>query len=132
MIVVGAAILRDGRLLAVRRAAPPEFAGLWEFPGGKVEPGEDERGALARECREELGLDVEAGERVGPDTAIRGGTLRVYVARVTGGELALTEHDASRWLTSTELDDVPWIPADVPVVDAVRALMETESPCDSP
>lgn len=130
VIVVGAAVMSEGKLLAVRRTEPPALAGLWEFPGGKVEPGETERGALARECLEELGLVLEIGERVGPDTAVPAGTLKVYAARAVGGELALTEHDAYRWLSAGELDDVPWIPADAPVVAAVRALLVGEERAD--
>ena len=132
-IVVGAAVL-DGepphaRVLATQRATPPALAGLWEFPGGKVEPDETEVAALVRECAEELGLVLEVGERVGGDVPTVDGqmTLRVYLARVSTGELGLTEHAAARWLTYDELDAVPWIPTDQPVVEALRALMTAES-----
>ena len=133
-VVVGAAILAatDGagvRVLATQRAKPPSLAGLWEFPGGKVEAGETEVGALVRECHEELGLVLEVGMRVGEDVATADGamTLRVYEATVTSGELCLTEHSASRWLTAAELDDVPWIPSDQPVVEALRSVMTARS-----
>ena len=128
-VVVGAAVLAgpagDQRLLATERASPPALAGLWEFPGGKVEAVETDHEALRRECREELGLDLEIGEQVGADVLTDDGTLtlRVYVARVTGGSLRLTEHSAYRWLAADELEEVPWISADRPVVEAVRALM---------
>lgn len=123
--VVGAAVLRGGRVLACRRTSPPELAGRWEFPGGKVDPGESDRTALVRELVEELGVRVEIGERVGPELSLRGtALLRVYLARLDdGGEPQLLDHDAHRWLAVAELDDVPWIEADRPVVEAVRALL---------
>ncbi|MFG3339379.1 (deoxy)nucleoside triphosphate pyrophosphohydrolase [Glycomyces sp. NPDC048151] len=125
-IVVGAAI-RDGRrVLAAARAYPPELAGLWEFPGGKVEPDETEAEALVRECREELGVEIEVGGRVGGDLATGGGRylLRVYSAALTGGEPHAKEHAELRWLASTELDSVPWLPGNRPAVDALREAME--------
>ena len=70
-IVVGAAIVHDGRLLAARRSAPADLAGGWELPGGKVEPGESEADALVRECREELGVAVVVGERVPGEWPLR-------------------------------------------------------------
>ena len=124
--VVGAALLRDDppRVLASRRTEPPRLAGLWEFPGGKVEPGESDEQALVRELREELGVTAEVGDRLGPDLPI-GDTavLRVYTARITAGEPVLVDHDEHRWLTAAELDDVPWIPVDLPLVDELRALL---------
>ena len=121
--VVGAALVRGGRVLASRRTSPPRLAGLWEFPGGKVEDGESDEQALVRELAEELGVDAVVGERVGPEVAI-GDTavLRVYLCTAVG-EPSLVDHDAHRWLSAAELDDVPWIEVDAPVVDALRALL---------
>ena len=122
--VVGAAVVRDGRVLASRRTEPPRLAGLWEFPGGKVEPGEDDASALARELREELHVEVEVGERLGGDLPI--GTtavLRVYLCRLLAGEPALVDHDEHRWLGADDLLDVPWIPVDLPLVEQLRALL---------
>jgi 8-oxo-dGTP diphosphatase len=122
--VVGAALVRDGRVLASRRTQPAHLAGLWEFPGGKVEEGESDIEALVRELDEELGCEARVGERVGPEVLI-GDTavLRVYLATLVAGEPQLVDHDAHRWLSVEELDDVPWIPIDAPVVGALRQLL---------
>jgi 8-oxo-dGTP diphosphatase len=125
-IIVGAAIISGGRVLACERAQPPEMAGKWEFPGGKVDPGETEVEALVRECQEELGVDVAVGERVGDDVAMLNGTaiLRVYVATLLNGAQPLPlEHSDLRWLGVSELDSVPWLPADAPIVRAVGPLL---------
>jgi 8-oxo-dGTP diphosphatase len=120
-LVVGAAIIHRGRLLAARRAEPPELAGGWEFPGGKLETGETEQDALVRECREELGIDVAVGERIGEDCPLHNGmVMRVWAASLVRGEPEAREHSELRWLTEAELSDVPWLPADLPVVEAVR------------
>ena len=124
--VVGAALLRDGppRVLASRRTDPPRLAGFWEFAGGKVEAGETDEQALVRELREELGVEVVVGARVGGDLPIgETAVLRVYTARITSGEPALVDHDEHRWLTAAELDDVPWLPVDLPLVDELRTLL---------
>ena len=123
--VVGAALLRDGRVLASRRTEPPRLAGLWEFPGGKVEPGESDAEALVRELREELRVEVEVGDRLGEDLPIgETAVLRVYLCRLLGGEPALVDHDAHRWLSAPELLDVPWIPVDLPLVEQLRSLLD--------
>jgi 8-oxo-dGTP diphosphatase len=130
-VVVGAAIL-DGdppgcRVLATERAEPPHLAGYWEFPGGKVEPGEADVAALVRECHEELDVTIAVGPRLGADLRVAGPrgewVLRVWTARIVSGDVRLVEHAAARWLSAAELDDVPWIPADQPLVDALRALL---------
>ncbi|GAB3986442.1 (deoxy)nucleoside triphosphate pyrophosphohydrolase [Actinoallomurus acanthiterrae] len=119
-LVVGAAIIDRGRLLAAQRAEPPELAGGWEFPGGKVEPGETEQDALVRECREELGIDVSVGRRVGGDSPLHNGmVMRVWTAAIVDGVPEAREHVALRWLTAAEVFDVPWLPADIPAVEAV-------------
>lgn len=117
--VVGGAVVRDGRVLACRRTQPAHLAGLWEFPGGKVEAGESDEQALVRELDEELGVRATVGARIGPDLAL-GDTavMRVYLVAVEGEPVA-HEHDAMRWLSADELDDVPWIPADVPVLSVL-------------
>lgn len=122
--MVGAALVRDGRVLASRRSRPPQLAGLWEFPGGKVEPGESDVQALVRELREELRVEAEVGERLGGDLLIgRTAVLRVYLCRLLCGEPALVDHDAHRWLAPAELLDVPWIPVDLPLVHLLRDVL---------
>ncbi|MEV0125287.1 (deoxy)nucleoside triphosphate pyrophosphohydrolase [Streptomyces sp. NPDC050703] len=126
-IVVGAALYDDGgRLLAARRSAPPELAGGWELPGGKVEPGEGCEEALVRELREELGIEAAAVERVpGEWPLAKGYVLRVWTARlVSGRPEPLQDHDALRWLTPDEVWSVDWLAADVPAVKALRAMRD--------
>ncbi|MFF8869204.1 (deoxy)nucleoside triphosphate pyrophosphohydrolase [Streptomyces massasporeus] len=119
-IVVGAALVEDGRLLAARRSAPVELAGRWELPGGKVEPGETAGAALARELREELGVDAEVGGRVPGEWPLREPyVLQVWTARLRPGSAApepLQDHDELRWLGPGEIWDVPWLDQDVPAV----------------
>ncbi|MBA3575017.1 MAG: (deoxy)nucleoside triphosphate pyrophosphohydrolase [Pseudonocardiales bacterium] len=114
-MVVGAAVLAGGRVLAAQRSYPAEAAGRWELPGGRVEPGETEQQALARECREELGVDVVPGERLGPDVPLAGGAvLRVHTARLADPEARprTLEHRALRWVGPGELDELDWLDAD--------------------
>jgi len=125
-VIVAAVIVTDGRVLACERSAPPEVAGRWEFPGGKVEPGETDAQALARECAEELGVRVEVGERVGPDVPLARGraVLRVFAVTLLGGDVPQAlEHSSMRWLGVDELDSVPWLPADRPIVEELPALL---------
>jgi 8-oxo-dGTP diphosphatase len=125
-VIVAAAIITEGRVLACERSAPPEVAGRWEFPGGKVEPGETDEQALARECVEELGVRVEVGARIGPDVSLAHGraVLRVFAVELLGGDQPTAlEHTAMRWLSADELDTVPWLPADKPIVAALPPLL---------
>jgi 8-oxo-dGTP diphosphatase len=125
-VVVGAAILRDGAVLAQQRAYPPEAKGLWELPGGRVEPGESDVDAVVRECREELGVTVVVGTAIGPDVALpKGKLLRVYLAALADATAEPRPHDhaALRWLTARQLDSVEWLPADRVLLPALhRAL----------
>ncbi|GIE50045.1 DNA mismatch repair protein MutT [Amorphoplanes nipponensis] len=119
-------IVTAGRVLACERSAPPEVAGRWEFPGGKVEPGETDAQALARECAEELGVRVRVGARIGPDVPLAHGraVLRVFtVTLLNGDEPRALEHAAMRWLAADELDSVPWLPADQPIVAELPVLL---------
>lgn len=122
--VVGVALLYDGRVLAARRSSPPELAGGWEFPGGKVEPGEAPSDAAVREIGEELGCVVVVDDWLPDTVAISEGLeLRVCTARLAGGEPIPTEHDMVRWVSGAEIDELAWLPADRPFVVAVRDLL---------
>ncbi|HKC27910.1 MAG TPA: (deoxy)nucleoside triphosphate pyrophosphohydrolase [Jatrophihabitans sp.] len=121
--VVGAAIVRAGRVLAARRSPANRHGGGWEFPGGKVEPGESDEDALVRECREELGATVTVDQRLGHVTD-GGIALTLYAAQLMAGEpVALVDHDELRWLAPADLDSVDWLPIDRDLLPAVRALL---------
>lgn len=127
VLVMGAAIVHEGRVLAARRTSPPDLAGGWEFPGGKVEQGEDPRAAVVREVAEELGCGIEVTGMLSGEAPIREGlTLRVAVAALVAGEPVPVEaqHDAVRWLGPEELDGVAWLEPDVPFLDEVRGLLK--------
>ncbi|MCC5574347.1 (deoxy)nucleoside triphosphate pyrophosphohydrolase [Microtetraspora sp. AC03309] len=127
-IVVGAAIIENGRLLAAQRADPPELKGGWEFPGGKVDPGESDHDALVRECVEELGVKIAVGRRVGGEWPLSNGyVLRVWLATIASGVPEPLEHLALRWLSPGEFYDVAWLPADLPIVGAVEGLLNGSS-----
>ncbi len=129
--VVGAAMVDGDRVLVAQRSGGP-YDGCWEFPGGKVEPGEDDLTALVREIGEELGVVVAPQAFLGEvvlDGVVAGGlpgasTLRVWWARIVdGAELTALEHAELRWLPADELDALDWIPADRPLLPAVRSLL---------
>ncbi|MFQ4148423.1 (deoxy)nucleoside triphosphate pyrophosphohydrolase [Arthrobacter sp. LAPM80] len=138
--IVGAALVdsleRPERLLAARRTAPPEYAGMWEFPGGKIEPGESAQQALLRELVEELGVTAALGaELEGPTPGgwplNAGAGMRVWLGRVTDGTPEpLQDHDTLLWvdLAGQEILALEWIPADLPIVHALIAL--TTAPGD--
>lgn len=112
-IVVAGALIRDGMLLVAQRARPPELAGRWELPGGKAAAGETDAGALVRELREELGVDVTVGERLGDDVPLSPTmVLRAYRVALLAGNAHPHDHRALRWVRADELDGLPWVPAD--------------------
>jgi 8-oxo-dGTP diphosphatase len=120
-IVVGVALIRDGRVLAALRPGTPGGGtpGGWEFPGGKVEPGETDRQAAVRELREELGVEAEIGTSLGQQPMGGRYLLRVYTGRITAGIPLCHEHAELRWLAPEELDDVEWLDADRPFLQPV-------------
>ncbi|GAA1869822.1 (deoxy)nucleoside triphosphate pyrophosphohydrolase [Myceligenerans crystallogenes] len=120
--VVGAVIVRDGLILCAQRGPQGTLAGLWEFPGGKIEPGETARQALEREIREELRCTVEVGDEVVTvaheyDFAVV--DLTTLWCTLIDGAPQLTEHADVRWLPSSELDSLEWAPADIPTVKQI-------------
>lgn len=124
LTVVAGALIQDGALLVAQRARPPELAGLWELPGGKVAPGETDGVALARELREELGIDVAVGARLGADVALNASsTLRAYLVTQTDGVLQPNDHRALRWVRANELRDLAWVPADTAWLPQLAMLL---------
>lgn len=121
--VVAALIGADGRFLICRRPLDKALGGYWEFPGGKLEPGETPEQALVRECREELGVDVGVGERVTrvthqyPDMIVQ---LDLYEASVAQGTPQMLEHMDMRWATIPEMSSFAFCPADVPILEKLR------------
>ena len=120
--VVGAVLVQDAHVLAARRSRAPR---RWEFPGGKVEPGETPDQAIERECREELGIDVRALARIATARDDRVELSLWHAALVSGMPAALHDHDALRWLAADELDGLDWLPIDRTMLDAVRALLSS-------
>lgn len=120
LVVVAAVIEREGWILACRRGPGKIAAGLWEFPGGKVEPGEQPEQALVREIREELDIDIAieghltTDDTVAPDRTVR---LICYRASLVGpGPVASTDHDRMVWLEPSSLTTLEWAAPDLPAV----------------
>ncbi|MGV1087707.1 MAG: (deoxy)nucleoside triphosphate pyrophosphohydrolase [Mycobacterium sp.] len=123
-VVVAGGLIEDSSLLVAQRQRPPELAGLWELPGGKVAPGETEADALVRELTEELGITVVVGDRIGQDVVLGEAlVLRAYAVTRTGGTLHPHDHGALRWVAAGELDGLPWVPADRAWLADLRDLL---------
>lgn len=121
--VVGAVIVRDGKVLCAQRGPDGKLPGMWEFPGGKLEPDERPEVALRREINEELDCDIEVHEHIVTtehtyDFATI--ALATYVCTLVAGEPVKSEHADLRWVSPHEFDELEWAPADVPAVDILR------------
>jgi len=124
--VVAAFLVHEDKVLIARRKAPPRLAGRWEFPGGKVEPGEAPEECLAREMMEEFGIAVEVGAFVAAgihEQADRSFHIRAYRATWLSGQLVPVAHDRCAWARPDTLLNYDLLPADV---DLARALIEKD------
>lgn len=120
--VVAAIIVRDGEVFATQRGYG-DWRGWWEFPGGKIEPGECPQEALVREIREELDAEIEVGgllETVEWDYPAFHLTMHCFMCTLLSESMHLNEHEASAWLTRDTLDSVKWLPADAGLVDIIK------------
>ena len=122
--VVAAIIRKEGKIFATQRGYG-EWKDWWEFPGGKMEPGETPEEALKREIREELSAEIRVDELLCtveydyPKFAL---TLHCYLCSLVTEALHLNEHEAARWLANDELDSVKWLPADREVIEKIKLL----------
>ena len=123
--VVAAIIIKDGQVFATQRGYG-EFKGWWEFPGGKMEPGESPQEALKREICEELDAEVEVRELLEtvewdyPNFHL---TMHCFICSLLSESLHLNEHEAATWLTHETLRSVKWLPADEILLDRVADLL---------
>lgn len=125
-IHVVAAIICDGDKIFVTQRGYGDWKDYWEFPGGKIEPGETPEEALHREIREELDAEIVIGDRAGvveydyPDFHL---SMDCYYATLAGGELVLKEHEAAKWLRRDELTSVNWLPADLSLIQRLMSVL---------
>jgi 8-oxo-dGTP diphosphatase len=125
-IEVVAAVLFDnqGRIFATQRGYG-EWKDWWEFPGGKIEPGETPQQALKREIHEELDADIEVGEllrTINYDYPVFHLTMHCFKCRLANGHLTLLEHEAAKWLNPSDLQSVRWLPADEELINDLTRL----------
>ena len=127
--VVAAVIYKDVKIFATQRGYG-EFEGMWEFPGGKIEPGESREDALKREIQEELGVDIYIKELLCTteyDYPTFHLTMHCYLCSVASGEIELREHKSAQWLTAETLDTIEWLPADKDVIDKLKTFINETS-----
>lgn len=121
--VTAAIIIDNGKILIAQRADNQKLAGKWEFPGGKVEPGETPKECLVREIREELGIAIEAEEFFAESIyRYETGTIKLiaYKARWLDGEYKLSVHSQIKWVGPNELDRYDFAPADIPIIRKIK------------
>ena len=124
--VVAAIIIHDNKIFATQRGYG-EFKDGWEFPGGKIEPGETPQEALAREIKEELDIEIEVMgflETVEYDYPEFHLSMDCFFCVIRSGELVLKEHEAAKWLTVETLDSVDWLPADQGLIEGIREYLK--------
>lgn len=122
-IRVVAAVIRSGNKIFATQRGYGDYKDGWEFPGGKIEPGETPENALVREICEELAVDVSVGELISTieyDYPAFHLSMDCFWCSVQSGEIVLREHEAARWLTRTELDSVEWLPADMELIERIK------------
>ena len=122
--VTAAVIERDGKILIARRAAAKHLGGKWEFPGGKLEPGETPEACLVRELEEEFGVKTEIGKFIAEnifDYGTRTIRLLGYEVKYISGNFKLNDHDEIAWITRNEFKNYDFAPADLPIVAAIKA-----------
>lgn len=119
-IEVSAAIITQNSKILITQRLGGEFHGLWEFPGGKIEPGESKEETVIREIREELNLEITPLSHfltIEYTYASFHLTMHTYLCRIESGTMELRDHSESRWVTQSELKTVEWVPADIEIVD---------------
>ena len=120
--VVAAIIIHNNQIFATQRGYG-DFKDGWEFPGGKVEPGETPQQALVREIKEELDTEIEVGDylmTVEYDYPNFHLSMDCFLCTINSGNLVLREHEAAKWLTVETLDTVDWLPADQGLVEQIK------------
>lgn len=120
--VVAAIIVNNGKIFATQRGYG-DFIGGWEFPGGKIEPGETSEEALVREIKEELEVEIKVGDLIDTveyDYPTFHLSMDCFWSEIVSGDLVLTEHKAAKWLSREELYSVEWLPADIVLVEKIK------------
>ena len=123
--VVAAIIIHENKIFATQRGYG-EFKDGWEFPGGKIEPGETPQEALVREIKEELDIEIEVKdflETVEYDYPEFHLSMDCFFCTIRSGELVLKEHEAAKWLTAEKLESVEWLPADKGLIEGIREYL---------
>lgn len=124
--VVGAAIIKEDKVLVMQRSNQMTLPGMWEFPGGKVEANETEQEALIREIQEELSVTINILDYINEasyDYDFGTVQLKVYTAEIISGQITLEEHSDGKWVTADELKNIDWAPVDIPAAKALVKVL---------